>query len=316
MPKVSIIIPAYNASTYVADAIHSALMQTWADKEIIVVDDGSTDATALIAESIAGVTCIRQTNGGVSRARNAGVSHSSGDLIAFLDADDVWHPGKLEAQVSLLERYPDCDLTYTKFIEIPSPLAPREWLCDNQDISSHSRAVELKSSFIDPFFGTSTVIVRRTAFDHAGGFDESLPYAEDIDFFLRVLIRRPATAMLDAAMVYKREVDGSLSHDSAAGYAKLIGVYRNLFEAHPALNTNHPGMASSSYARLHCLHAASLVRNGERFKGGLAAFRSLGAQPSLAACIVLGRACIPGFALRIARRARHVLMPTNSSHGK
>lgn len=302
MPKVSVIIPAYNAAAYIADAIHSALAQTWPDKEIIVVDDGSADATASIAESIPGITCLRQANGGVSCARNVGVRHSSGDMIAFLDADDIWHPDKVEAQVRLLERYPDCDLVYATFMEIPESLVPGTW--PNSDISRHSRTTELVDSFLDPFFGTSTVVVRRDAFHRAGGFDETLPYAEDIDFFLRVLIECPATAMLDAVAVYKREVEGSLSHDSAAGYAKLIEVYRRLFATHPALKARYPGIASRSYSNLYRLHAASLVRNGQRIEGIRAAMRSLSMRPSLAACTVLVRACLPGFALRIARQVK------------
>ena len=293
MPKVSIIIPAYNAAAYIADAVHSALAQTWPDKEIIVVDDGSHDSTAAIAESIAGVTCLRQANGGVSRARNVGVRHSSGDLIAFLDADDVWHPGKLTAQIALLERYPECNLVYSDFTLVLEETVPNEWPCDSAGMQSHSRNSALESSFLNPFFGTSTVIVRRNAFDQAGGFDESLPYAEDIDFFLRILIEHPVVVMLDAVTVYKREVEGSLSQDSAAGYVKLIQVYRRLFETHPALELCHPGMASCNYANLYYLYAASLVRNGERAKSIRAALRSLSMRPSLAACAVLGRACLP-----------------------
>ncbi len=303
MPKASIIIPAYDAAAYVAEAIHSALAQTWPDKEIIVVDDGSSDATAALAESIAGVTCLRQANGGVSHARNTGVRHSSGDLIAFLDADDVWHPGKLEAQVRLLERYPDCDLVYANFVEAPESLAPRDWP-GGDGLPPHTRTTELESSFLHPFFGTSTVVVRRSAFDRVGGFDETLPYAEDVDFFLKVLVERPATAAIDAAVVYKRDVQGSLSHDSASGYAKLLEVYRRLFATHPALETRYPGMAARSYANLHSRHAASLVRNGKRMDGLRSALRSLQERPSLPAVVGIGRACLPGFLLRAAKRAK------------
>ncbi|HZV37897.1 MAG TPA: glycosyltransferase family A protein [Pseudoxanthomonas sp.] len=303
MPKVSIIIPAYDAAAYVAEAVQSALAQTWPDKEVIVVDDGSSDATAAIAGSIAGATCLRQANAGVSHARNTGVRHSSGDLVAFLDADDVWHPGKLEAQVRLLERYPDCDLVYANFVEVPGALAPRGWPGD-EGLPPHLRTTELESSFLHPFFGTSTVVVRRSAFDRVGGFDETLPYAEDVDFFLKVLVERPATAMVEAAVVYKRDVQGSLSHDSASGYAKLLEVYRRLFATHPALETRYPGMASRSYANLHSRHAASLVRNGKRMDGLRSALRSLQERPSLPAVVGIGRACLPGFLLRAAKRAK------------
>ncbi|HWU70463.1 MAG TPA: glycosyltransferase family A protein [Pseudoxanthomonas sp.] len=303
MPKVSIIIPAYEAAAYLAEAIQSALAQTWPDKEVIVVDDGSSDATAAIAASIPGVTCLRQANAGVSHARNTGVRHSSGELVAFLDADDVWDPGKLEAQVRLLERYPDCDLVYSNFVEMPESLAS-PGRPGGDGLPRHTRTTDLESSFLHPFFGTSTVVVRRAAFDRAGGFDESLPYAEDVDFFLKVLVERPATAMIDAAVVYKRDVQGSLSHDSASGYAKLLEVYRRIFATHPALEANHPGMASRSYANLHSRHAASLVRNGKRMDGLRSALRSMQERPSLPAVVGIGRACLPGFLLRAAKRAK------------
>jgi glycosyltransferase involved in cell wall biosynthesis len=103
---VSVVIPAYNAERWVGAAVRSVLAQTYANFEVLVVDDGSKDGTAVVAEAFGGpVRCIRQKNGGVSRARNHGAAQARGEFLAFLDADDDWLPAKLGTQVRrLLDR--------------------------------------------------------------------------------------------------------------------------------------------------------------------------------------------------------------------
>lgn len=108
---VSVVIPAYNAEKYLADAIHSVRVQAWSslglEPEIIVVDDGSTDRTSDVAKSFSGVRCLRQANGGIAAARNAGVKHARGTLLAFVDADDLWTADKLSLQVGELRGRPE-----------------------------------------------------------------------------------------------------------------------------------------------------------------------------------------------------------------
>lgn len=109
--RVSVVIPTFNNGPVVAEAVESALGQSHAPHQIIVVDDGSTDDTAARMQPFVGrVDYIRQPNGKVAAARNTGISRATGDTIAFLDADDVWHPHKLKRQVSVLTRYPDIGL--------------------------------------------------------------------------------------------------------------------------------------------------------------------------------------------------------------
>jgi hypothetical protein len=303
MSRVSVIIPAYNASRFLKAAIDSVLAQTYADIEVIVIDDGSTDDTAQIASNSPGVICIRKPNGGVSSARNAGVRSSTGDYVAFLDADDVWHPQKIACQVALMEQHADCDLSYTR-MSVDSETDSVTSTTVDAGQMRHTRIDELGPSFRNPFFGTSSVIVRRAAFDRAGGFDETLPFAEDINFFLRVVIDRPLVFILEFVSVYKRPVVGSLSQDSSAGYAKLIGVYDVLLRERPELATRHPQLVATTLAEMHMRHARSLLRAGRRVATIGAVVRSLRAAPTRSAWRVLASACAPRGALRAVRAMR------------
>ena len=112
-PRISVVIPAYNAAPYIAAAIDSVVGQTYKDLEIIVVDDGSVDNTAAVLQTYGNkVRYVRQENQGVSSARNHGIRVAQGELIAFLDADDVWFPEKLELQTQFLSAHEEAALVF------------------------------------------------------------------------------------------------------------------------------------------------------------------------------------------------------------
>jgi len=127
-PRVSVIIPSYNAEAFLSDAVKSVLHQTWRELELIIVNDGSTDSTRSMAEQFSGddrrVKIVDKRNGGPSSARNAGIAAASGDAICFLDADDVFLPDKLQKQVSFLEQFPGCDLVFSDYYVGDSELTP------------------------------------------------------------------------------------------------------------------------------------------------------------------------------------------------
>ncbi|HTP29385.1 MAG TPA: glycosyltransferase family A protein, partial [Anaeromyxobacteraceae bacterium] len=124
-PVVSVVIPAYNAEAYVAAAVDSVLAQSFRDFELIAVDDGSSDSTgARLRAYRDSLRYIRQPNGGVSRARNRGVEESQGRWVAFLDADDVWLPGKLGKQMGALRDRSDCRACYTAVTVADAMLRP------------------------------------------------------------------------------------------------------------------------------------------------------------------------------------------------
>lgn len=303
MPRVSVVIPAYNAARFIAEALHSTLAQTYTDVEVVVVDDGSIDGTAEIAAATPGVTTLRQQNAGVSTARNTGVAATRGEFIAFLDADDVWHADKIRAQVALLDRYPESDLTYTRSADDHAAVEGQSAL----PLDRHSLITELEPTFLHPYLVTSSVMVRRTAFDRVGGFDPSLRYAEDVNFFLRVVLDRPLVPLLECTAVYKRTVANSLGDDSAAGYEKLIALYAHLRDERAEFFQNNRSLISKAFADLHLRHSRCLMRTGERYAAIRAAARSLAARPSAAASIALTTACTPSPLLHAARSFKRKL---------
>ena len=183
-PKVSIIIPAYNAARYIKEAVDSALAQTYPSVEVVVIDDGSTDDTKRILEPYIGAGKIKyvyQTNKGLAGARNTGIKNSSGEFIAFLDADDLFLPEKVAAQARVLEEnrgYGVCYSDLTHFTDTNPPTFFRH----RYSYSSGNVFRELlKKQFINPL----TVMARRSLFDEYGCFDEALRRSEDWDLWLR-----------------------------------------------------------------------------------------------------------------------------------
>jgi len=211
MPPVSVIIPAWNAERYLGETIESALGQTAPPAEIIVVDDGSTDRTAAIARSYPSpVTVISERVGGPGAARNLGVSRSRGDWLAFLDADDVWLPEKLQRQLAKAD--PDTPLICTDRYNF----GERGALPDVQGTIQPqiSGDVFLHLLLHGNFITTSTVLLRRDVFDETGGFTvhDDLIGTEDWDLWMRVTARYPIFACEEPLTRYRLHASG-LSRD-------------------------------------------------------------------------------------------------------
>ena len=186
MPKVSVIIPTYQHAHFVAEAIESVLAQTYPDYEIIVVDDGSTDDTVEVLSRFGErITVIHQPNRGVSAARNTGIRASKGEHIAFLDADDVWMPDKLEKQIPLLERDEAVGLVGSDMM-IFDEHGTRSGIFERTPPQSGMVYATLFASIGRSFILMPTVVVRRRCFDEVGFFDETLTISEDADMWLRI----------------------------------------------------------------------------------------------------------------------------------
>ena len=196
---VSVIIPTYNRGWIVRDAIDSVLGQAYADFELIVVDDGSSDRTPQILDAYGDrLRVIRQANQGVSAARNRGIGESSGTLIALLDSDDIWLPKKLAVQVDFFKRNPAALICQTEEIWIRNGLRVNPGKRHRKPSGMiFERSLEL--CLVSP----SAVMVRRELFEKVGLFDESLPACEDYDLWLRVGCRFPVH-LIDKPLTIKR----------------------------------------------------------------------------------------------------------------
>jgi GT2 family glycosyltransferase len=180
-PLISIIMPVYNGERFIQEAIDSVFAQTEDDFELIVVDDGSTDATLAILETYGDrLTVLRQQNSGHAAARNAAAKISRGQWIAMIDADDLWHPEKLAHQLAVSG---DADLIYTAALNFEDSYRVdhttfADGNCHNGDVFDHL--------LLDNFITHSSILMKRDAFLQAGGYDESLKTTCDWDLWLRM----------------------------------------------------------------------------------------------------------------------------------
>ncbi len=232
-PLVSVIIPAYNAEEYVADAIDSALAQTYRPIEIIVADDGSTDGTAAVVQSYNGpVQYHYRENAGPAAARNLGLEHARGEYIAFLDADDLWHPQKVEVQVQTMEEQEGvgiCGAGITSY-----RLDRQDAWGDVPDrITSH--AITHETVLIKNRFATSTVMIRSAALRDAGKFYEGLFGPEDWDLWRRIL-RSWEGLHLEFPLAAYRERARSVSGDAARMLKNNLLVNARILRDNPKLS--------------------------------------------------------------------------------
>ncbi|NEQ79824.1 MAG: glycosyltransferase family 2 protein [Moorea sp. SIO2I5] len=184
MPKVTVVIPAYNAMEYLPKTVESVLAQTLADFELLIINDGSSDHIVQWASQIADprVKLISQENQGVSVARNTGIAQAQGKYIAFLDADDLWKPTKLEKQVSCLEEYPEAGLVYTWTALVDQQGKPTKSV-----IAFHQEGNVWEQILVVDMIGNgSSVMVRRSCFETVGMFDPNLSSAADRDMWIRI----------------------------------------------------------------------------------------------------------------------------------
>ncbi|RLB05643.1 MAG: glycosyltransferase family 2 protein, partial [Deltaproteobacteria bacterium] len=182
IPRVSVIIPTYNRRTLLLEAVESVLAQTYSDFELIVVDDGSTDGTEeAIKRYGSRLIYTYQPHQGVSAARNKGIEIARGELVAFLDSDDLWLPKKLQIQVTFMDQHPEVQLCYTDEI----------WIRRGVRVNPKKKHAKY-SGWIYPhclplcIISPSSALVRRGLFAQVGHFDPQLPVCEDYDFWLRV----------------------------------------------------------------------------------------------------------------------------------
>lgn len=205
-PRFSVIVPLYNKALYVKKALESICAQTYKDFECIIVDDGSTDNSADIAQSIISslsetdhsiIRILRQPNSGVAKARNVGVENSHGEYLCFLDADDWWEPTYLEEMDKLIKTYPDaglygCDYYYVKNGKMKIYPKNAEGYIDYCKVYTDCKAMPIHPN---------GAIIPRNVFDEIGGFNPSIKMGEDFILFMQIVLKYKV-AFLNKQLVY------------------------------------------------------------------------------------------------------------------
>lgn len=206
MPRVNIVVPAYNAEAFIAETVRSALDQTFTDLQVTVIDDGSKDATAANAAlDDARVRVISQENRGMSRSRNRGMAEADSEFVALLDADDLWHPEKLRLQLEALQARPDHDFCFTAFDVWhgePRPDYFRE--------ARSGRIDETLSGWIYPRLILdnhalpSSVIWRRSTWDRMGGFLTDYQQTDDWEYLVRASTQHRFVRLAESFVLYRQ----------------------------------------------------------------------------------------------------------------
>jgi glycosyltransferase involved in cell wall biosynthesis len=201
MPEVSVVIPTFNSARFLDEALQSILDQSFKDYEIIVVDDGSTDQTKqVVARYGDKIKYILQENSGPAAAKNNGIRNSSGKYIAFLDADDMWLPTKLEKQVKMFRQHPELAMVFTENVCFNEGGIYKTSLVKRSRLMNGDVA---KNIFLYSGVATPTVMVRKEIFDRVGLFEEKLYMAEDDNMWVRIAAKFKV-ALIDEPLVRVR----------------------------------------------------------------------------------------------------------------
>lgn len=250
MPIVSVIIPAYNAAKTLLETIHSVQQQTCSDIELIVINDGSTDNTLEILAAIDDprLKVFSYENGGLPVARNRGIERATGKYLSFIDADDLWTPNKLEAQLAALEQHPEAGVAYswTAFIDENS-----NFLYAWEPIYYQGNVYP--DLLIENFISSgSNILVKRQIVDAAGQFDPSLKSAEDWDYYVRLAALCPFALVPEYQISYRRSSQSMTSKIDVMEANALRVIDRNFKAAPPELQPLKQQSLARAY-RFYCM---------------------------------------------------------------
>jgi glycosyltransferase involved in cell wall biosynthesis len=218
-PSVSVVVPARNAALYLPEALESIRAQTRPADQVIVVDDGSSDGTAEVVEAQPEpVMLIRRDHGGVGAAVNTGLAAVEGELISFLDADDLWTDSKLEVQCAALAAEPEIDMVFGRVEQFVSP-----------ELSSAERARLRGPGVSSPAKLKGTMLIRRAAMEMVGPLSTSLHVADFVDWYSRAREHGLREQMLDQVVLRRRihlANNGRLHREARVEYAQVIARAR------------------------------------------------------------------------------------------
>ena len=205
--KISVVIPTYNRYDFLKRALTSVYAQTYLPKEVIVIDDGSTDNTSQIQKDFPAIKYIYKENSGVSSARNTGIKSSTYEWIAFLDSDDIWHEDKLQEQINFHQKNQSILMSYTD----------EKWIRDSQEVKVPKKFRKFGGDIFSECLGhciiaPSASLLHRSLFGEVGVFDESLEVCEDYDLWLRI------AAKYEIGLVDKKLITKYAGHEDQLSF--------------------------------------------------------------------------------------------------
>ncbi|MEO0425620.1 MAG: glycosyltransferase [Pseudomonadota bacterium] len=280
MQTVSIIMPVHNAQATLDDSIRSVLAQDYAEWELLIVDDGSTDDSIAIALEAARhdqrICVLSQENGGPSTARNLGLRHANGEIIAFLDADDLWQHDKLATHISLFNFRPEIDMSFARIQPIDGNGKP----CARRSRMPRGPLALEALLASNPACTSSNLVARKRLMDRIGGFDERLHHAEDQELMVRALMRGARIEAINCTLVRYR-----VSTDSAsANLEAMLSGWQRMIAAIPGLDGTTLAQAQATY---HRYLARQALRTGRPLREAFAHLRrALAPRPSDASPLV------------------------------
>lgn len=236
-PRVSAIITAYNCAHYLGDAIKSVLAQTYPISEIVVIDDGSTDdvPSALAPFASAGIRYVRQENQGPSSARNRGIRETSGDVVAFLDGDDMWAEDKTARQIAYMDAHPEVALVSGSWLRWKP--ASNEYTMGYRRGGARTNKRTQQDIMVRNVIGNpSMVLVKRQVVIEAGLFDPSLRWGEDWELWIRIAARAPVAFLRDSkpVVIYRMHPAGLTHEKRWEQFSRYIRISQR------AISTSNP----------------------------------------------------------------------------
>ncbi|CAM3015070.1 glycosyltransferase family 2 protein [Halobacterium salinarum] len=256
---ISVVLPVYNQPELLREALQSVQKQSLENVEVVVVDDASEDAISHVVNEFgewARLIC-HETNRGAAAARNTGIEHAEGKYVAFLDADDIWEPTKLEQQLVAFEHAEDSvGLVYTGFVQYE--LDGSEWE-QYPEARGNIYVEELERDLVNP---TSTVMVQRDVLEEVGGFDTNLPSRQDYDLWIRIT-EHYEVDYVDEILVDKREQPDSISKDFKSRLEGDLAVFEKVKERSSELGFF---TRSRIFSYHHHIIGRDYDSNGDRWK--------------------------------------------------
>lgn len=254
---ISVIIPAYNIDKYLAETLDSVLAQIYPHFEVVIVNDGSTDRTLEIAQAYVAkddrIRVVSQANQGISAARNHGIRVTTGELFAFLDGDDRWHPNKLNAHVNHFHEVKNLGMSFAKVAFITSDGSYTKQ-CSNSKLKNlNPEDFYIENIVVTP----SNVVVRRSLMDSVGYFDLQLNGSEDQELFFRLAWSGAIVEGLDQVLTEYRIVENSVSAD-------LCHMEEDWQRLNRCIETYAPSLVEHYYDRAYSYFLRYLARRGIR----------------------------------------------------